>query len=108
MSEALYRCLKCQNVFKPPQVCSLTAEGVVNCPACGSPQTEALPAWAPAGSGLAEAENIWEYECQECKHTFKRPVPASPAEAKEVRCPECGGSHLHRSTPVGSQPLYCG
>ena len=108
MSETLYRCLQCRSVFKTPSPGGAPEEGEVPCPECGSPLTEAMPSWAPAQSGLLEAESVWEYECQQCRHSFKRPVPGSPAEAKAVRCPECGGGHLHRFTPVGSQPLYCG
>ena len=108
MSESLYRCQQCGNVFKVPASCSISPERETKCPGCGSPLTEALPSWAPADSGLLEAESVWEYQCQDCQHTFKLPVPGSPAEAKAVRCPECGGGHLHRMTPVGSQPLYCG
>ena len=107
MTERTCLCRQCRNVFKLPVSDSATPEKEeLKCPACGSPDVEDVPAWAPIG--FTEGSPTWEYECQQCQHVFRRPVPDSPAQEKAIKCPECGGGHIHRLTPTGGAPLYCG
>jgi ribosomal protein S27AE len=35
------------------------------------------------------------------------PIPKSPTEEKQRRCPSCGAEHIHRLTAIGGEPLYC-
>jgi DNA-directed RNA polymerase subunit RPC12/RpoP len=81
----------------------------IRCPGCGGSEIMEAPPWAPLGSGLNILENdTWEYQCQECKNTFKLPIPKSPAEDKSRRCLACNSAHLHLLTGAGALPLYCG
>ena len=104
MGERIYLCHQCQNIFKSGDA----SPGAATCPRCGGSQTEILPSWVPDGSGLNDGSPMWEYECQQCKHVFKRPVPDSPSQEKNMKCPECGHGHIHRLTAIGGEPLYCG
>jgi rRNA maturation endonuclease Nob1 len=102
-------CKQCRNVFnflvRPGS--SLGRE--VCCPKCGSPDVEEAPAWAPLGSGLNIFEGSeWEYQCQQCQEKFKMPIPQSPTEERERRCPSCGAGHIHPLTATGGEPLCCG
>ena len=107
MGEKTYSCNHCKNLFKLPLVCSITPEKKeIKCPKCGSFNIDEMPFWGPMN--FTEPLLMWEYECQECHHTFKLPVPNSPSQEKEIKCPECGGGHIHRLTKIGGEPLYCG
>ena len=56
----------------------------MECPVCGADDIVEAPAWAPLGAGWNIFEgNEWEYECQECRHTFKMPIPGSPAGGRK-------------------------
>lgn len=102
----IYLCHQCQNVFKLAAPAD-SAKGV-KCPRCGSSRAEAMPSWTPLGFNLDEGTSMWEYECQQCRHVFKLPVPSSPSQEKGIKCPACAGGHIHRLTPTGGEPLYCG
>jgi len=105
--ETRFLCRACRHVFDAPSP-GLSGEGPV-CPACGAAEVIEAPAWAPLGSGWnIFLGNEWEYECQECRHTFKMPIPRSPAEEQARRCPACDGGHLHRLTGGKALPLHCG
>ena len=108
MEECMYSCQQCQNVFKLSMPSGSSLEKEAKCPKCGSSHLEALPSWVPTGSNLYEGPPVWEYECQQCQNAFKLPVPSSPSQEKEIKCPECGGGHIHRLTSTGYLPLYCG
>ncbi|OGO23545.1 MAG: hypothetical protein A2144_11130 [Chloroflexi bacterium RBG_16_50_9] len=108
MEDYTYLCHQCQNVFRLPATQNGTAEKVKKCPKCSSTQIEELPSWAPIGANLSEGPPVWECECQQCQKVFKLPVPGSPSREKEIACPACGGRHIHRLTPMGAEPLYCG
>ena len=108
MDEYIYLCQQCQTIFKLPVPGGPSPEKEAKCPECGSRYVERLPSWAPLGSDLAEGPPMWDCECQQCQTVFKLPVPSSPSQAKEAKCPECGGKHIHRLTPAGFEPLYCG
>ncbi len=105
-----YVCNKCRNVFSVQQLaCSITGgHEVVACPACGSHDTAAVPVWEPIGFHSHEEVREWEYQCQDCKKTFKLPVPSSPSEERSIRCPDCGSDHIHRLTLLDGVPMYCG
>ena len=107
MVETTYLCNQCRNVFKLPLICSITPEEKeVKCPECGSSRIEEMPSWGPIGFNTPSL--VWEYECQECHNVFELPIPSSPSQEKEIKCPKCGGGHIHRLTSIGSEPLYCG
>jgi len=108
MVECEYLCHRCQNVFKLSVSDSPPPEKKAECPKCSSTDIERLPSWAPIGFNLHEGSPMWEYECQQCQNAFKLPVPGSPSQEKEIRCPACGGGHIHRLTAAGGVPLYCG
>ena len=107
--ERRFLCKKCRNVFDIAISESASPGAGIHCPlCCGTDVTEA-PAWAPLGSGFNIFENdTWEYQCQECKNTFKLPVPKSPEEGKTRICLFCSSNHLHLMTDTGAIPLYCG
>lgn len=107
MDENIYLCQECRNVFKLPMPTGSPPEEGTKCPRCGSQRTEELPSWIPLGSNLSESPSVWEYECQQCRKTFKLPIP-TPTQEKEITCPGCGGRHIHRLTASGVEPLYCG
>ena len=107
MAEDTYLCHQCRNLFRLPMTCSITPEKEeLKCPECGSFDVEEMPSWAPIG--FNESSPMWEYECQQCQNVFQLPVPSSPSQEKEIKCPACGGGHIHRLTSVGGVPLYCG
>jgi DNA-directed RNA polymerase subunit RPC12/RpoP len=108
MSEDMYLCQQCGNVFRLPLTCDIVPEKEIKCPRCRNSQVQELPSWAPIGSDLYEGTPEWEYECQECYHKFKLPVPGSPSQEMEIKCPVCEGGHIHRLTASGVTPLYCG
>ena len=104
-----YLCQQCRNIFTLPMTCNILPQEEkeeVICPGCGSVNVEELPSWAPIG--FTEGSLMWEYECQQCQSVFMLPIPTSPSQEKEIKCPTCGGGHIHRLTSVGGQPLYCG
>lgn len=108
MGEYIYLCQQCQTLFDLSVQPGSEEEKEARCPECGSPHIEGLPSWAPIGFDLYGGPPVWEYECQHCQNVFKLPVPSSPAQEKGIKCPECGGGHIHRLTPTGGEPLYCG
>jgi Zn finger protein HypA/HybF involved in hydrogenase expression len=109
VEEHTFFCRQCRNIFQSASQPGSHSFGKGNCPRCKSPDTIEAPAWAPLGSGQNIFEGSeWEYRCQQCLHKFKLPIPKSPSEEKVRTCPACGGSHLHRITDLGAQPLYCG
>ncbi len=100
-------CKQCRNVFRSQPDNDLLQQET-RCPRCGSSNLEEAPAWAPLGSGMNIFDSSeWEYECQQCQKKFKMPIPKSPAEEKERRCPTCNSEHIHCLT-AGGEPLYCG
>ena len=108
MADDTYLCRQCRNVFRSPAPDVPSTAKEVICPVCGSSQAEAVPSWAPIGSNLSEDTPVWECVCQQCQNVFKLPVPDSPSQEKEIICPTCGSGHVHRLTPAGIEPLYCG
>lgn len=107
--EKRFVCRACRNVFDHPIFGDGPRWPGIACPACGSDDVNEAPPWAPLGSGWNIFEgNEWEYECQACRHTFKLPIPKSPAEEQARRCPECHSRHLHRFTGGKALPLHCG
>jgi DNA-directed RNA polymerase subunit RPC12/RpoP len=108
MGECIYFCQRCGNLFRLPPDSSHLPEKELRCPQCRDSQIRELPSWVPLGSDLDNAPAAWDYECQGCRERFKLPVPASPSQEKGITCPACDGRHIHRLTPVGYEPLYCG
>jgi rRNA maturation endonuclease Nob1 len=107
--EHMILCKTCRHVFKQANSGSSSQDKEMKCPACGGTDVMEAPPWAPLGSGLNIFESdMWEYECQQCKHLFKMPIPKSPSEDKSRKCPACGNGHLHLMTIKGGLPLYCG
>lgn len=102
MAENTYLCHQCGNIFRLPP------DKEVRCPQCGSSQTRELPSWVPMDSDLSEGQIKWQYECQQCQKKFELPVPTSPSQEKNIKCPVCNGGHIHRLTLSGYEPLYCG
>jgi len=108
MAECIYLCQRCGNVFKLPSDSSYPREKELRCPQCGDFQIRELPSWVPFGSDLNHTPTEWDCECQACRKRFKLPVPTSPSQEKGITCPACDGHHIHRLTPAGYIPLYCG
>lgn len=107
MAENIYLCHKCRNIFKLPMTCSIVpGEEEVKCPKCGGIDVEEMFSWTPIG--FTETPPMWEYECQLCKHTFKLPIPSSPTQEEEIKCPKCGAGHIHRLTALVYEPFHCG
>jgi putative FmdB family regulatory protein len=108
MDENMYLCRQCGHLFRGSvdEVPTQKKQGA--CPQCGGSQIRELPSWEPLGSELSDVSLSWEYQCQECRHQFSLPVPASPSQEKDIKCPECNGGHIHRLTRSGFEPLYCG
>lgn len=107
--EKRFLCRTCRHVFDHV----VDGEGPswrgIACPICCSDDIVEAPPWAPLGSGWNIYDsNEWEYECQDCRHTFKMPIPKSPTEEEARRCPECHSGHLHRMTSGKGLPLHCG
>jgi len=104
-----FLCKNCRLVFDVTESDCSPADTKVQCTKCGSFDVIEAPMWAPLNSGSNIFEdNEWEYECQQCKHTFKLPIPTSPSEDKSRRCPACNGEHLHRLMNAMALPIYCG
>lgn len=104
-----FLCKRCRYVFDAEITGDSSVGAEVRCPGCGGSDIMEAPTWAPLGSGFNIFENdTWEYQCQECKKTFKLPIPKSPAEDKSRRCLACNSAHLHLLTGTGALPLYCG
>ena len=104
-----FLCKHCRQIFDKeiPSDSSLGEE--VHCTKCGGSDFVEAPAWAPLGSGMNILDNdTWEYECQECKHVFRYPIPKSPSESKNRNCPACQSGHIHLLNNMESLPLYCG
>jgi DNA-directed RNA polymerase subunit RPC12/RpoP len=81
----------------------------VHCPTCCGVDIIEAPPWAPLDSGTNIFDgNEWQYECQDCKSKFKMPIPQSPSEDKNRKCPVCNSGHLHLLTGAKAIPLYCG
>ena len=108
VEEHTYLCQNCHNLFKLELDLSSVNQNDLTCPKCGSTQINNLPSWSPTGSNLDVCKLEWEYQCQDCNNIFKLPIPTSPEQEKEIICPECNGGHIHRLTPTGGEPLYCG
>lgn len=106
MDEYEYLCHQCRNVFRLAVSDDPLKEA--KCSKCGSADVRRLPSWAPIGFNWHEGSPVWEYECQQCQHVFKLPVPSSPSQEKEIACPACGGRHIHRLTASRGVPIYCG
>ena len=104
MNETSYLCRQCGHIFRVPS----EPETDIKCPQCGSDSVRVLPHWSPAGSGLSQGAPTWECECQNCRARFEIPAPADPSAARNIRCRACHGEHIHRLTPAGYEPLYCG
>jgi len=109
MEETMLLCRQCRHVFRILASDSCDINKRTACPRCGSFDLSEAPVWAPLGSGANIFNSSeWEYECQECHHKFQMPIPKSPSEEKERKCPACGHGHIHRLDAVGGEPLYCG
>lgn len=104
----IFMCQSCRHVFKLPVSEASIPETKAECPECHSDRVEIMTSWAPIGFTSQNGTQMWDYECQRCRKTFRLPVPTSPSQEKEARCPACGESHIHRLTPASYQPLYCG
>jgi DNA-directed RNA polymerase subunit RPC12/RpoP len=104
-----FLCRQCRHVFDADTPGDSLTGKEIHCPVCKGLDIIEAPAWAPLGSGLNIFESdTWEYQCQECKKTFKLPIPKSPTEEKSRRCLACNSVHLHLLTGSGALPLYCG
>jgi len=104
-----FLCKQCRNIFDLEFSGDSPTSSESCCPACNSPDITEAPTWAPLGSGWNIFEtDTWEYQCQECKNTFKLPIPKSPTEDKSRRCLYCNSEHLHLLTGSKTLPLYCG
>jgi DNA-directed RNA polymerase subunit RPC12/RpoP len=107
--ERRFLCKQCLNVFDHAVSDSLSPGEKIKCPACCGFDVVEAPPWVPLDSGTNIFEtDTWEYECQQCKHKFKMPIPKSPTEDKNRRCPVCNSGHLHLLTGKENLPLYCG
>jgi putative FmdB family regulatory protein len=106
VNECEYQCYHCRHVFRSSVMDTPSSEKPLKCPACGGTDVGRLPSWAPLGFDSARVPAEWEYECQQCHHTFKLPPPSGPSQ--EIACPACGGKRVHRLTIISGEPLYCG
>jgi DNA-directed RNA polymerase subunit RPC12/RpoP len=107
--ERRFLCKQCQYVFDAAISDVTSPDTNVHCPVCCGTNVTEAPPWAPLGSGLNIFESdTWEYECQQCLHKFTMPIPQSPTEDRNRRCPLCNSGHLHLLTGKKALPLYCG
>ena len=49
---------------------------------------------------------VWKYSCHQCQSHFEMPVPLSPKDEKERKCPRCGSADIHRVTTEDSEPRF--
>jgi len=104
-----FLCTKCRHIFDADISEDSPVKTEVLCPACASSDIMDAPTWAPLGAGRNIFENdTWDYQCQQCKKTFKLPIPKSPTEEKSRKCIYCFSPQLNLLTCTGTMPLYCG
>jgi DNA-directed RNA polymerase subunit RPC12/RpoP len=107
--ERRFLCKKCWNLFDFTVSDDIFSDRVIPCPACRSAEVMEAPPWAPLGAGKNIFESdTWDYECQQCKYKFRMPIPHSPSEDKNRKCPFCRSGHLHLIVGEKGLPLYCG
>jgi DNA-directed RNA polymerase subunit RPC12/RpoP len=107
--ERRFLCKQCLNVFDHAVSDIPSPDKKIKCPACCGVDIMDAPPWAPLGSGRNIFETkMWDYECQQCKYKFRMPIPKSPTEDKNRKCPVCNSGHLHLLTGEKNLPLYCG
>jgi putative FmdB family regulatory protein len=39
---------------------------------------------------------VYEYGCNECRGTFKKPYPDNVKADKNVKCPHCGSNNIEK------------
>jgi putative FmdB family regulatory protein len=109
MGEYTLLCKQCRNVFYASVADCCSIDQRTACPACGCVELFEAPVWAPLGSGFNIFDSSeWEYECRKCHNKFKMPIPKSPVEDKQRRCPACGSGQIERLTSFDGLPLWCG
>ncbi len=50
---------------------------------------------------------LYEFECNDCERAFEELVRATTA-ATAVKCPRCGGSHVHRKISTFAARISAG
>ena len=109
MMKQRFLCKKCRHIFDVEVSNDAAVTTEVLCPGCASSEVMDAPTWAPLGAGLNVFENdTWDYQCQQCKKSFKLPIPKSPTEEKSRKCIYCFSANIQRLTGTGTMPLYCG
>jgi len=50
---------------------------------------------------------VYEYGCNECRVTFKKPYPNSVKVDKNVKCPRCGSGNVEKfDSPTDKLRFY--
>jgi len=107
--ELRFLCKDCRHVFDLTIPESSPPDFEKHCPKCASSDVIKTPPWAPLGSGNNLFDgSMWEYECLQCHHTFKLPIPKSPEEDENRRCSLCGNAQLKKLSVFEALPLHCG
>jgi DNA-directed RNA polymerase subunit RPC12/RpoP len=104
MASKNYVCKRCRKLFRGVEEENLAK---VICPMCGKSQAIEAPIGKPANSDSGKEKSTTEYECQQCHNVFNLPGPASPSREKDINCPNCNSTHIHRLTPPKGEPLHC-
>ena len=68
----IFTCQGCRHVFTLTVSEAGVPETEAACPECGSRQVDAMTSWVPIGFASQDGTPMWDYECQQCRKTFRK------------------------------------